>query len=134
LDLVSARRWYSAAAAQDDAGAELALGLMVRNGEGGPRDPEAAVRWLERAAEHGSAEAMFHLGNIFAEGEGAPRDLARARAWYERAADRGLPAALQTLGMAYRTGDLGLPRDEEKAAELLREAGHQGVHQDAHAP
>jgi len=125
VDMASARKWYSAAAAQGEAGAELALGLMARNGEGGPRDPGAAVSWLERAAEHGSAEAMFHLGNIFAEGEGVPRDLARAREWYERAADRGLPVALQTLGMAYRTGDLGLPRDEEKADELLREAGHQ---------
>src|SRR5205814_4294422 len=93
-------------------------------GDGGPRDPEAGARWLERAADHGSAEAMFHLGNAFANGEGVPRDLQRAREWYQRAAEREWPAALQTLGMAYQAGDLGLPRDPEKADELLREATH----------
>jgi len=131
VDLGAARRWYAAAAEQGDAGAELALGLMAKNGEGGPREPEAAASWLERAAEHGSAEAMFHLGNAFASGEGVPRDLQRAREWYERASDRGLPAAIQTLGLAYQVGDLGLPRDPAKADELLREASHQHAHDDA---
>ena len=77
---------------------------------------------------------MFHLGNAFASGEGVPRDLQRAREWYERASERGLPAASQTLGLAYQMGDLGLPRDPEKADELLREAGHQDVHDDELSP
>lgn len=134
VDLGAAKRWYAAAADQGDSGSELALGLMAKNGEGGPRDLEAAARWLERAANHGSAEAMFHLGNAFANGEGVPRDLQRAREWYERAAERGQPAAIQTLGLAYQVGDLGLPRDPEKADELLREAGHPHTDDDAFSP
>lgn len=134
VDLDAARRWYSAAAEQGDAGAMLALGLMAKNGEGGPRDLEAAIGWLERAANNGSAEAMFHLGNAFAGGEGVPRDLQRAREWYERSAEREWPAALQTLGLAYQVGDLGLPRDPEKADALLREAAHPHARDDELSP
>ena len=57
-----------------------------------------------------------------------------AREWYERAAARDWPAALQTLGLAYQVGDLGLPRDQEKADELLREAGERHSGDDELSP
>jgi TPR repeat protein len=71
-------------------GAALALADMLLQGEGGPRDPAAAVAALDGAAERGSGEAAVRLAGLLrAGGDGVVRDAPRARAVLVRAVERG---------------------------------------------
>ncbi len=62
VDQGRAAGWYRKAAESEHAPAQLALGLMYRQGEGVSRDDEESLRWIRRAARAGEAEAQFHLG------------------------------------------------------------------------
>ncbi len=44
-DYAAARRWWSMAAGQEDAGARYNLGVMFESGLGVTADPAAAARW-----------------------------------------------------------------------------------------
>jgi TPR repeat protein len=120
------RQWLERAARQGDARAAYALALSLRS-EGG-RAREAALPWLEQAATGGVAAAHFLLGNAYREGEGVAVDFARAIRSYEVAAEQENPQAIQTLAEAYRSGELGLARDPERAEALMRDLEH-AVHE-----
>ncbi len=51
-------------------------------------------------------------------------DEARALALYRQAADHELPEAVQALAIAYRNGELGLPRDADAFHAQWIEAAH----------
>lgn len=99
-----------------DAQAAYRLGLMVRNGDGVPRDAALAARWMEQAARAQLPQAMFTLSNMLAAGEGVARDGQAARFWLEQAAGMGHPAALQELALR--------EPDPHKAELLMRQAAH----------
>ena len=61
-DLITATRL---AAEQGDAGAQLGLGLMYRDGRGVPQDDAEAVRWFRLAAEQGLTGAQSLLGFMY---------------------------------------------------------------------
>lgn len=87
-------------------------------------DAEKGVQWVERAALKGHPEAMRKLGGIFALGV-MPEQLQKAIFWYTRAAESGNRSAMLELANAHRFGELGLTRDEVKAAywdKKLRDA------------
>lgn len=117
-----ASAWYQLAARQHHAGAALVLGMLFKNGDGVPRDAQRAAAWLERASALGNAHAMFLLSNAYRDGAGVPRDPARGRALLEQAAEHDYPPALQELALTVQTGDALSPRDEQRAAHLLKEA------------
>jgi len=50
--------WQSKAAAQGLARSQNALGAMLYNGTGGPRNDKEALYWFTRAAEQGHTEAL----------------------------------------------------------------------------
>ena len=56
----------------------LALGRMLRDGDGIESDPAKAVRWLKVAADAGSAEAQYNLAQLYRDGTGVPADQAEA--------------------------------------------------------
>jgi TPR repeat protein len=114
--------WYQQAARQHHAKAALVLGMLFHNGEGVPRDAAEGSRWLSVASELGNAHAMFLLSNAYREGSGVAQDPAKARALLQEAAEHDYPPALQELAMAMQTGDALSPRDEQRAAHLLKEA------------
>jgi TPR repeat protein len=118
----AAAPWYALAAQHQHAKAALALGLMVKNGNGVPRDAARAARLLTQAAELGNAHAMFLLSNIYRAGEGVAQDTAKARTWLEEAAEHEYPPALQELAMTVQLGDALSARDERRAGELMKEA------------
>ena len=49
-DFTEALKWFGAAAAQGDGGAQYDLGLMSANGEGQPKNEIAAAKWYRAAA------------------------------------------------------------------------------------
>ncbi len=54
------------AAQRGDPKAQFALGSMLADGRGVPRDYGESAVWLRRAAEQGIDEAAFKLSNIYA--------------------------------------------------------------------
>ena len=125
--------WYRIAADNGDLTARFALGEMYSQGEGVPRNAEAAVTWFRRdhtyeqtvsvplnarpwvefqrkKADNGDARAQFDLGWLYHHGEGVPEDAGTAAAWYRKAADRGDARAQFNLGVMCTLRE-GVPRN-----------------------
>ena len=114
-----ARALFERAAGQGSGPAAYYLGLMHKNGMGGPQDGDAALRWLELAAQRGVAPAMFIAANMLLES-----DEARARYWLDAACDREYPEALQQKSIALAEGRMGYAHNEAQANLYLKMATH----------
>jgi TPR repeat protein len=118
----AAAPWYAMAAEHQHAKAALALGLMVKNGNGVARDATRAAGLLTQAAELGNAHAMFLLSNIYRDGDGVGKNPVKGREWLHEAAEHEYPPAIQELAMTMQTGDALTPKNELKATHLMMEA------------
>lgn len=114
-----ARALFAQAAGQGSAAAAYYLGLMFKNGMGGPPDSAGAMRYLEQAAQGGVAPAMFILANMLLE-----RDEAQARHWLDAACELDYPEALQQKSVALAEGQMGYAHNEEQANLYLKMATH----------
>lgn len=114
-----ARALFEHAAGQGGGAAAYYLGLMLKNGMGGPQDNAAAMRWLEQAAQRGVAPAMFILANMLQDS-----DEARARHWLDAACDLEYPEALQQKSVALAEGRMGYAHNEAQANLYLKMATH----------
>lgn len=112
-----------------DAFACLALSKQVNAGDGVPKDAAEAARLAALGlaiygddCEAGDALACYSAGDILSDvlSEGS-NDLARAATFYEVACRRDARFACSPLARLYQEGQ-GVPRDDEKAAALLRRA------------
>src|SRR5260221_2644811 len=61
-DYANAFRLWRPLAEQGDPQAQLFLGYLYKNGQGGHQDYAEAVRWLHAAAYQGNAHALCALG------------------------------------------------------------------------
>jgi TPR repeat protein len=84
-----ALRWFTLAAEQEDADAQMELGLMLVTAEGSNRNVQEARRWLSRAGQAGKAPAYFMLGEVSRDGEGGAPNPVMAVAFWNKAADLG---------------------------------------------
>ena len=114
-----ARTLFEQAAGQGSGPAAYYLGLMHKNGMGGPQDGAAALRWLELAAQRGVAPAMFIVANMLLDS-----DEARARYWLDAACDLEYPEALQQKSLALAEGQMGYVHNEEQSFLYLKMATH----------
>ena len=114
-----ARVLFAQAAGQGSGPAAYYLGLMLKNGMGGPQDSAAALRQLELAAQRGVAPAMFIVANMLLAG-----DEAKARYWLDAACDLGYPEALQQKSVALSEGQMGYAHNEEQGNLYLKMATH----------
>lgn len=114
-----ARALFAQAAGQGSAAAAYYLGLMLKNGMGGPQDSAGAMRYLEQAAQGGLAPAMFILANMLLE-----RDEGQARHWLDAACELDYPEALQQKSVALAEGQMGYAQNEEQANLYLKMATH----------
>ena len=124
-DPALAGQWYRRAAAQGDAAALVALGLMALDREGS-MDRKAAAGFLEQAAAKGHAEAAFRLALLLLDGEARTRNAPRAAALLRRAAESGHAEAAYVLGQLYRAGD-GVPASQTEAARWIGAAAQNGL-------
>ena len=114
-------------AEEGDALAMQRVGFMYSEGMFVQRDIGSAIDWLDRAVEAGNDNArtlLVQLLNLRAESEGGSG--AQAVADLERAAALGDAGAQAVVGSYYLTGSEGLPRNPERAIELLTAAGEAG--------
>ncbi len=112
----------------EDLAAMRNLGLMLRKGQGTPKDPDKAEEVYLRAAEAGLPTAQADLADMYLKGElGAP-DLRRALPLLEAAAAANHPVAQYQLGQFYETGAPPLvPQDLETARQLYASAASHGM-------
>ncbi|ODV62758.1 tetratricopeptide repeat protein [Ascoidea rubescens DSM 1968] len=91
--------WYSRAAAQGYALAEMALCGWYITGASGvlEKNDKEAYLWARRAAEKGLAKAEYALGHFSENGLGTAKSIEEAKRWYMRAASQRHPKAIQRL-------------------------------------
>ena len=121
-----ARALFEQAAGQGSGPAAYYLGLMHKNGMGGPQDGAAALRWLEQAAQRGVAPAMFIVANMLLDS-----DETRARYWLDAACDLDYPEALQQKSVSLAEGRMGYAHNEEQSFLYLKMATHAMGHRAA---
>src|SRR5436309_14859645 len=96
-DVKRARRWYRRAALKGNDRGMFEYGLMLIQGEGGPKRPAQGRRYLERAAAFGQIDALKVLAYAFSKGDYSYQpSRTRAKTGQTRAATRSLsrsPAA-----------------------------------------
>ncbi len=100
----NALRYWNALAHAGDERAQTWIGIMHENGQGVPRDHDAAAKWYQLAADQGYAEAQFSLAVSYERGLGVLTDHQTAAGWYQRAAEQGHTDAQYRLGLMYMNG------------------------------
>lgn len=100
-DKYDANQWYFQAAYIDNALAQLKLGILYENGEGGTfhneRNLNIAAIWYKKAANQGNAEAQYNLGRFYEYGYGLDKDIDEAKRWYKKALANGNTSAKSAL-------------------------------------
>ena len=108
----AAMQEWRALAEQGDPAAQVRVGTLYLNGQGIPRDANAAAIWYRLAAEQGYAEAQFNLGLMYSGRNDVPRvwrvrhqEHKEAVKWYRLAAEQGYAEAQFNLGLMYGKGE-----------------------------
>lgn len=117
-DVFTAMSLLRRAADQNHALAQARLADLLHAAE---FDKEA-LDLYRKSAEQGESAGEFGLGRMYANGAGVPRDPAKALEWYRKAEQKNYPQALDALARAYRTADLGLTKDLDRANALDAQA------------
>lgn len=97
------------------------LGYAYNEGKVTKSDYLESERWYRQAVVAGSVLAEYGLGRLFLK-SGRPVE---ARQYFELAANKGYVPAIHFLGRIYFYGQ-GVPKDIEKATELLERAASGG--------
>ena len=117
--------WFTIAALQDHANAQVWLGSCYLYGLGVEKDETKAVEWFTKAALQNDDNAQVWLGSCYEYGLGVEIDEAKAAEWYAKAAEKGNANAQYRLGDCYYYGQ-GVPKDYDKAIEWYTQAANQG--------
>jgi len=99
--------------------------VMLRKGQGVPKNPKAAQDQMEQAANAGLVTAQADLGDMLLNGEAGPPDPKAAAPWLALAAEAGHPIAAFELGKLYEQGS-GVKQDSEAARKLYQQAAAAG--------
>lgn len=67
-DYKTAFRLFKPLADKGNVPAQVAIGIMYRDGEGVPSDYVEAAKWYRKAAERGDSTAQSHLGLMYESG------------------------------------------------------------------
>ncbi len=102
------------------------VAVMLREGKGVEKDPQAAQKKMQRAADAGLVTAQADLGEMLLKGEAGAPDPAAAAPWLARAAEGGHPIAAYQLAQLYEAGT-GVPKDLTLARQLYEIAVKAGV-------
>lgn len=114
-----ARQLFAAAAGQGSGAAAYYLGLMQKNGLGGPADQAGALQSLLLAAGRGIVPAMFLAANMLID-----TDQVQARRWLDAACEAEYPEALMQKSLALSEGRMGYAHNEAQGALYMKMAQH----------
>lgn len=102
------------------------LGVMNLEGQGVPKNREAALYWLHKAVEIGDQRAIGKIGQLYLEDE-VLKDYRQALDIFNTAAEQGHQTAQFYLGKMYAQG-LGVEQNYQTALEWLKKASHPQHH------
>jgi TPR repeat protein len=121
IDLPKAISYFERAVALKEPDAQYNLAMLLSTGaEGLPKNEERAFELLNLAAKNNCSAALFAMGLVYHHGDlGQTIDIPNAISYYERAVALNNPNAQYNLAMLLSTGAEGLPKNEERAFELL---------------
>jgi TPR repeat protein len=125
-DYRKAEEFFTRAAEQGIALAQLHLGVMYFEGTKIPQNDAKAFRWYQVAALQGIPKAEYGLGVIYEEGRGTDKNTTNAARWYELAARQGYAEAQNKLGVMYENGT-GVRQDPVTAYKWLSLAATQNI-------
>jgi TPR repeat protein len=99
VDAKRAIAWYTKAAQQGDAEAELALSgwYLIGHEPLISQSNKEAFLWAKKAANKGLSKAEYAMGYFMEHGIGTVQNLEEARRWYIRAAGQGNTRAIARL-------------------------------------
>ncbi len=119
---VKAAELYLKAAKQDEAGAQIALSRLYREGRGVAKDPVEECKWLQAAVKHERYDyPRYMLGRNYEDGHGVKQDLEKAVYWYKEAAKYHNGNACVALAWCYTYGK-GVEADFDRALQYLHES------------
>ena len=113
------------AASQQHKRAQLALGIMHRDGTEVEQSNSKMIEYYTKSAMQGYADAQFNLGCCYEHGEGVDVDYKEAARLYNLAATQGYVKAMNSLAGLYYDG-LGVDKDVKKAYSLYKDASALG--------
>lgn len=150
-DIDKALEWYEKAACGQNSdvaqAAQLQIGAIYVNIR---QDWETALEWFRKAAGkyyNGNADAQYNIGIAYANGYGVKKDFREAGEWFSRAKENGSADAENALQQIvsiltegsenndaeaqwnlafYYANGYGIPKDEEKAMELIQKSAENG--------
>jgi TPR repeat protein len=114
--VAEARRGCEIEQAAGDPVAGYQLALLDLGPDGW--NPERATPLIRQAADAGVPEAQYWMAWQLEQGPLLDNDPIAARRWYEAAAEQSHRLALVRLADAYELGQLGVPVEPRRAAEL----------------
>ena len=103
-------------AEQNDADAQLSLGIMYRDGEHVPQDYHQAFIWFQKSANQGNSLAQGLLGLMYYQGKGVRQNYTLAKKWVLKSANQGDAGSQGFLGEMYEYGK-GVRQDKVQAKE-----------------
>lgn len=83
---------------------------------------QQAFTLFQQASEQGHSLAHFNLGLCYENGKGTDQNLAKAADCYQKACALNHKGAFYNLALFYMEGAGGVPKDHNKALELLEKA------------
>ena len=116
---------YRKSAEQGDAGGQVNLGVMYRNGYGVERDYVEAVKWYRKSAEQGNSIGQRNMGLVYENGFGVEKDYDEAIKWYRKSAEQGDADGQIGLANMYFRG-YGVEQDLVEAFNLFQKSAEQG--------
>jgi len=119
----AARDWLSKSAAGGVDLAQIDLGIMMVQGEGGPADFSGGLKWIAAAAEKGNAAAAYNMGSLLRDGgDSFPPNKTEAIKWFKIAAAQNDASAASKVARAYFNGDQGVGADTQEAIRWVQKA------------
>ena len=109
---------------ENDADAQIDLGVCYQTGDGVEHDMAKSAEWFRKAAEQGHAVAQILVAQNYSMGLGVNRDMVESAKWYRKAAEQDIASAQFTLGQYYFEGT-GVKKDYEEAVKWWRKAAEQ---------
>ena len=101
-DYVNAMQFYLQASQENNAEAQLRIGMMYFTGKGVPKDRAETEKWYKLSAQNGNSHALYILGSWYEYGrEGYAIDYQKASDYYLKAAQKGHARSQCHLGRFY---------------------------------
>lgn len=117
--------WYTKAADQGNAKAQVNLGFMYLNGIGVEKDASKAVKLFSLASEKDNAKAQYYLGEAYLHGDGIEKNENKSFVLLKKSAEQGEVDAQAALGFAYGLGQ-GVEVNKAEALKWFKKASSNG--------